>query len=238
MSEPIDGDVSLGAFGRAVMQDLREARGLQYASLAVLVLTLGFEWGPGNEVVVVSTIARVIDAQPGGAGIPVVGITGLVLVGLVQLITGTAALVGFAMFERTAHVAWRAVQRLRKGEEPKDWWQMRLSTRWALAFFIGASAVSLVQMTATGRTGWRVHRWVVAQSALLAGLATGFVAIVIAGAAFTARQFPATEPAADVVIAVAGNPLFWICLFVGLSVLGAIRNRLTGASGPTDDPID
>ncbi len=235
-------------FWRAIKADFRSASGTQYVALAILVALLIFEWGPGNETVVVTSIARVVDSQPGVGGIPLVGLTGLALVGLIQAISGAVALVGFAMFERTAQAGWTGVQRLRKGEPPADWWQLKVSTRWALAFFVGASAVALVQMVATGKTGFRNHRMVIAQSALLAGVTTGLLSAFIAGTTYVARQFPATEAGANTVIRLASNPLVWIGLFATIGLIGAIRSRFgsdepgmaddAAGLGSADDPID
>ena len=47
-------------FGRAVIADFRAATVGQYFALVLMVVVLAFEWGPGNEVVIVSTIARVV----------------------------------------------------------------------------------------------------------------------------------------------------------------------------------
>ncbi len=227
-------------FGRAVIADFRAATVGQYFALVLMVVVLAFEWGPGNEVVIVSTIAGVMEANPGWEGIPLVALTGFALVGGLQLFTGTVGLVGFAMFERTARAAWIGLNRLRKGAETADWWKLKLSTRWALAFLIGASAVGLIQMVTTGRTGWATHRRVIAQSALLAGLTTGAISATLAGAAFVARQYPATEGGAERLIAIASNPLTWIGLFAAIGVIGAIRSQFSSDEGSTgtDDPVD
>lgn len=237
-TEPDKGMIRL--FGRAVIDDFRAASVGQYFALVLMVVVLAFEWGPGNEVVIVSTIASVMEANPGWEGIPLVGLTGFALVGGIQFFTGTVGLVGFAMFERTAKAAWIGLNRLRNGAETADWWKLKLSTRWGLAFLIGASAVGLIQMVTTGRTGRAAHHRVIAQSALLAGATTAAISSLLAAAAFIARQYPATEGGAERVISIASNPLTWIGLFATIGLIGAIRSRFGGASpsAGTDDPVD
>ncbi len=224
----------LRLLGRAIVGDFKAAKATQLLMLLGMVLVLVYEWGPGNEAVVVSVIASVVDRYDGLGGIPLVALVAFVVVFVSQMVLGTISLTGFSMFDRTAQAAWAFMQSNFE-EERGGWWTLKLSTRWALGFLLGASAVVLFQLTMTGKVGLRTHWRVVRQSGLLAGVSTAVLSALIAAAAWVARQFPATEPAANRVVGVASNPLLWIALFIAIPIIGALKGRLVGESAETSE---
>ncbi len=209
----------------AIAADARAANLWRAIALVVVLVLLFFEWGAGNETVLVTAMATTYDANPSWVGVGLVFVVGFAVAGAIQLVAGLISSVGYGALANITTVARNFLHRMRPDLKGTNWWSLSWGPRFFVAFAIGASAVVLLQQTATGETGWRAHWRVVLQSAVLTAFGAGVVGALLTGVAQIGRMFPATEPAVDAFIGFASSPIPWFVLFAGIAVVAWIRSR-------------
>lgn len=209
----------------ALGADWRAAPWRRRAWLVGVIAWLAYEWGPGNETVTPWLLARILRDTGGIQAIPITAGIGFAFTTAQQLASGFTALAGFTLFERSADAAWR---RLRAGrpDEPGAWGQLGWGARSALVFGLGTTAVALVEVMTTGRTGVRHHRAVIVSSAVLCGLLVAAIATVTASLVVVGRHVDALTDPTDTLLRVLGNPLVWLGLLLGSALLGWLRRRV------------
>lgn len=197
---------------RAALVDLRSARPGQIVALLVVVAWLAFEWGPGNEIAVPTILMGLLNRIEGVEALLIMPVAGFLLGLGLQLISGLVAAVGFSMLDNTAHAAWVMLRRWRPTAEAKDFLALGWVGRWSLAFFVGTTAVVLVQLFTTGEAAARRHLRAVIISSMLVGATISAIAAAVATAVVLGRRYPGIEPYVDDVVGLLANPLFWIGL--------------------------
>ena len=210
---------------QAVAADARAANLWRTIALVVVLVLLFFEWGAGNETILVTAMASTYDSTPNWGGVGLVFVVGVAVAGAIQLIAGLISSVGYGVLSNITTVARNFLLRMRPDLAGTNWWSLGWGPRFFVAFAIGASAVVLLQQTATGDTGWRAHWKVVLQSATMTAVGAGTVGALLTGVAQIGRMFPATEPAVDAFIGFASSPWPWFALFTGLAVVAWWRGR-------------
>ncbi len=210
---------------KAIAADARSADLWRTIALVMVLVLLFFEWGAGNETVLVTAMASTYDASPNWGGVGLVFVVGFAVAGGIQLIAGFISSIGYGVLSNITTVARSFLLRMRPDLEGTNWWSLGWGQRFFVAFAIGASAVVLLQQTATGQTGWRAHHRVVFQSALLTASGAAAVGALLTGVAQIGRMFPATEPAVDAFIGFASSPWPWFALFTGIAVVAWWRGR-------------
>lgn len=200
------------ALGRAVRADIRSASAIQVLALAVLIAWLAFEWGPGNEIAVPSTMMALLERLDGLLALAIMPAAGFGLGFALQLVSGLIAAVGFSMLDNTARAAWLALRRWRRSGDPGDYLSMGWPARWGVSFLIGTTAVVLIQLFTTGEARVvRQVRPILISATLVAGTISGLALLVTIGVVI-ARRYPAAQPTVDRGVAVLANPLTWIVL--------------------------
>jgi len=210
---------------KAIVADAQAANLWRTIALVVVLVLLFFEWGAGNETVLVTAMASTYDANPNWFGVGLVFLVGFAVAGIIQLVAGLISSVGYGALANITTVARNFLLRIRPDLEGTNWWSLGWGPRFFVAFAIGASAVVLLQQTTTGDTGWRAHWKVVLQSATLTAFGAGVVGALLTGVAQIGRLFPATEPAVDAFIGFASSPWPWFVLFTGIAVVAWFRSR-------------
>lgn len=210
---------------KAIVADARAADLWRTIALVVVLLLLFFEWGAGNETVMVTAMASTYDSSPNWLGVGLVFLVGFAVAGSIQLIAGFISSVGYGALSNITTVARNFLLRIRPDLKGTNWWTLGWGPRFFVAFAIGASAVVLLQQTTTGETGWRAHWKVVVQSATLTAFGAGIVGAALTGIAQIGRMFPATESAVDSFIGFASSPIPWFILFTGIAVVAWYRSR-------------
>ncbi len=214
--------VTTESFRSALSSDFRAAPWRRRFALVAVVGWLAYEWGPGNETITPWILANVVSGYSGVAVIPMAAAVGFALTSVQQLVSGFTALAGFSIFDRTSRAAWERL-RGKSSVAPSDWNRLGLGARCVLVFGLGTTAVALVQIMSTGRTGVRRHASVVVRSALLCGTLVGSIAAAVAAMAFVGRSVEAWSGGTEWTLRVLGNPLFWI----GLLLFGTLVNLTT-----------
>lgn len=206
---------------RAFSTDFRAANWARRFALMAVIGWLVYEWGAGNETLTPWILAKVIKDTHGAVAIPVTAGIGFGFTTVQQLASGFTALTGFSMFDRTANAAW---QRLRGENDtaPGEWSRLTPVGRGALVFGLGTTAVALIQIMSTGRTGVRRHASVVVQSAFLCGAMVGGIGALAASVAVIGRRVHSLARGTEWILRILGNPLFW----VGLLLLGVVVNSV------------
>lgn len=210
---------------KAIAADARAADFWHTIALIIVLVLLFFEWGAGNETVLVTAMASTYDANPNWFGVGLVFVVGFAVAGAIQLVAGLISSIGYGALSNITTVARNFLLRLRPDLKGTNWWTLGWGPRFFVAFAVGASAVVLLQQTTTGETGWRSHWKVVLQSALLTASGAGAVGALLTGVAQIGRRFPSTEPAVDAFIGFASSPWPWFVLFTGLAVVAWFRSR-------------
>ena len=210
---------------QAIAADARAANLWRTIALVVVLILLFFEWGAGNETILVTAMASTYDNSPNWLGVGLVFVVGFAVAFAIQIIAGSISSIGYGALSNITSVARNFLLRIRPDLEGTNWWSLGWGPRFFVAFGVGASAVVLLQQTATGATGWRAHWRVVRQSATLTAFGAGFVGSLLTGVAQIGRLFPATEPAVDAFIGFASSPWPWFVLFTGLAVIAWYRAR-------------
>lgn len=222
------GDDPDAGLRRALLADWRAAPWRRRIWLAGVIAWLAYEWGPGNETVTPWLLARILRNTEGVAAIPVTAGIGFAFTAAQQLASGLTALAGFTLFERSAQAAWRRL-RADRPDEPGAWAGLGLGARCALVFGLGTTAVALVEVMTTGRTGVRPHRSAVAAAALLCGLIVAAIGGITASLVVLGRHVDALAGPTDTLLRVLGNPLVWL----GLLGVGVVVRRLRGRAAST-----
>lgn len=210
---------------RAVVADARSADLVRSAALVVVLILLFFEWGAGNETIQVTAMATTYDRNPSWIGVGLVFGVGFVVAFAIQLIAGSISSVGYGALANITTVARNFLLRLRPDLEGTNWWTLGWGPRFFLSFAVGASAVVLLQQTASGRTGFMAHRRVVLQSAVLTSTGVGAVGALLSAAAQIGRMIPSLEPKVDAFVGFASSPWPWFVLFSGLAAWAWFRSR-------------
>ncbi|MCU1392949.1 MAG: hypothetical protein JWM34_1377 [Ilumatobacteraceae bacterium] len=211
---------------RAFLADFGAASWARRLALVAVLGWLFYEWGAGNETVTPWLLAKIIKDTHGVVSIPITAAIGFGFTTLQQLASGFTALAGFSIFDRTAEAAW---QRLRGQNEtaPGEWSHLTPIGRCALVFGLGTTAVSLVQIMATGKVGVRRHAKAVVQSATLCGTLVAAIGALAATVAVVGRHFHSLKKPTEWILRILGNPLFWVGLLLLGVVVGMLRRRLT-----------
>lgn len=220
---------ALRLFGRAAVADFRSATLWQIIALIAVFLWLAFEWGPGNEIAVPTLLMGLLNRIPGPEAIFIMPIAGFVLGFGLQLISGLIAAIGFSMLENTAQAAWTTLQRWRPDAESKTFLSLGWAARWGVAFFIGTTAVVLIQLFTTGEAKAARHIRAVLISAGLVGGTIGAIALVVAVAVVLGRRYSTFEPYVDSTVDLLANPLFWIGLLAFGLVISQVGAKLRPA---------
>lgn len=210
---------------KAIAADARAANVWRTIALVIVLVLLFFEWGAGNETILVTAMASTYDSNPNWLGVGLVFVAGFLVAGIIQLVAGFISSIGYGALSNITTVARNFLLRLRPDLKGTNWWSLGWGPRFFVAFAVGASAVVLLQQTTTGETGWRAHWKVVLQSATLTAFGAGTVGALLTGVAQVGRMFPATEPAVDAFIGFASSPWPWFVLFTGIAVVAWYRSR-------------
>jgi hypothetical protein len=210
---------------RAIGADFAYSTWLRRLALVGVCCWLAYEWGPGNEAVTPWLLVSVLGRTDGALAILVTAAVGFAFTTLQQLASGCTALLGFSMFERTAHASWRLLHR-RQSELP-EWSQLGWPSRAVLVFGLGTTAVALIQIMTTGQAGVRPHRRTITMSALLCGALVGTIGALIASLVVLAQRIPALAEPTEWLLRILGNPLLWLSLVAAVLVVPVIRSRRT-----------
>lgn len=221
---------TVAQLANAAFLDLRSANAVQVLALVVLIGWLIFEWGPGNEIAIPTLLMGLLNRLDGNEALPIMPIAGFALGFGLQLASGAIAALGFSMLDNTAQAAWLTLRRWRSGTETKNFLTLGWTARWGLAFFVGTTAVVLIQLFTTGEArAWR-HMRAVMLSATLVGATIGAISTVVTVAVVLGRRFSAIEPYVDRLVDLLSNPLFWMAV-LALGVLGTHLSRRFQRSG-------
>jgi hypothetical protein len=221
---------------RAMVLDFRTSGWGPRVALVGVVAWLVYEWGPGNETFAPWVLAILLDHLDGFTAVIVVGAVAFALTALQQLASGFTALVGFSVLDRTAQASWQRLERSNPGLRG-GWWSMRWSTRVALVFGLGTTAVALMQIITTGQVGVRVHARAIAVSAAICGAGVAIVSAVCAGIVAVGRAVDAWSDTTDRLVAMLAQPWLWILLAAVLVVREVVAGRRAGAQAvPTEQP--
>ena len=210
---------------QAVAADARSANLFRAVALVIVLILLFFEWGAGNETIQVTAMATTYDRNPDWIGVGLVFVVGFAVAFAIQIIAGSISSVGYGALANLTTVARNFLLRLRPDLEGTNWWTLGWGARFFLSFAVGASAVVLLQQTATGATGFLAHQRVVLQSAVLTSTGVGAVGAMLAGAAQIGRMVPAFEPGVDAFVGFASSPWPWFVLFTSIAVWAWYRSR-------------
>lgn len=216
---------------RAALADLRSARFGQLVALVAVVAWLIFEWGPGNEIAVPSLLMALLNRLDGPTAIVLMPVAGFSLGFGLQMVSGLIAAIGFSSLDHTARAAWLTLRRWRQTSETKDFLALGWAARWGVAFFVGTSAVVLIQLFTTGDARASRHLRAVWISAALVGATIASVAAAVTVAVVLGRRFPALEPHVDRTVALLANPLFWVALLAA----GLLGSEVVSRLRPTGD---
>ena len=227
-SEPSDSEPgAVRRLATAAKADLRSARPAQVIALIVVVAWLIFEWGPGNEITVPTLLMGLLNRLNGNEALLIMPIAGFALGLALQLFSGLVAAIGFSMLDNTAKAAWHTLRQWRPTSETKDFMALGWVGRWGVAFFVGTTAVVLMQLFTTGEARAARHLRAVVTSAVLVGATIGAIATVVTVAVVLGRRYAAAEPYVDQVVNLLSNPLFWTALLT----LGLLGSQLTKRFG-------
>ena len=226
------------SFRQAARADLAGASGIRVLGVVALLSWLLFQWGIGNDALLPAISARafdafedptVIDVASGdlhwGAGVLAAlaaGFAGFVFWTLTQLLDAVLVLMGTRL---VPNVVGRLGENLRQRGWVKEWRELAWSTRWMIAYGVGASAAGLVDALATGRPGVAGRRWMICSAALVSSVTVGLIVTAVAGAAVVGLRIEGAQPATEVFIRYAKNPLTWLAIFGLVIVVNSIRNR-------------
>lgn len=226
--EPGDGEPgTVRQLATAARKDLRSARPIQVFALIVVLAWLVFEWGPGNEIAVPTLLMGLLNRIDGNEALLIMPVAGFALGFLLQLCSGLIAAVGFSMLDHTAKAAWVTLRRWRSTSDDRDFLSLGWAGRWGVAFFVGTTAVVLIQLFTTGEARASRHLRAVVVSAGLVGLTIGAVATVVTVAVVIGRRYAAAEPYVDGIVGLLSNPLFWMALLA----LGLVGSQVTKRFG-------
>lgn len=206
----------------AVGSDFRAATWAGRVALLAVCGWLAYEWGPGNEAVTPWLLIRVLDSTEGWWAVAITAAVGFTFTATQQFVSGLTALAGFSMFDRTATAARETLRR--KSTQPAEWRTLSMLRRALLVFSLGTTAVALVQIVSTGRTGVRRHVRVIAASAVLCGFLVAVIGGAVAALLVLAEQFPSTEGSARWLIRVLGSPVPWLVL-AAVAFAGPLLSR-------------
>ena len=212
-----------------ITEDLWTNTGVTLVAGAATLAWLAFQWGFGNDVLLPTITARVYNAieqppnwQTGITAAAAATAAGGAFWALTQLLDTVIVLAGLRLLPRVSHRLgnWLTTKHL---IIPYD--QMRPTTRWAIAYVAGASAVCLIDALATGQPGIARRRTMIAQTiALSAGTITLIVATVTT-ATMAGQRTPALQPAASTLANYAANPLTWVAVVAVIALAGRICDR-------------
>jgi len=219
---------------RAMALDFRTSGWGPRVALVGVVAWLVYEWGPGNETVTPWVLANLLDHFDGFTAVVVVGAVAFAFTTLQQLASGFTALVGFSVLDRTAQASWQRLERSNSGLRG-GWWSMRWSTRAALVFGLGSTAVALMQIITTGQVGVRVHARAVASSAAICGAVVAVISAVCAGIVAVGRAVDAWSGATDRFVAILAQPWLWLLLAAALVAREAVAGRRAGAQAESTE---
>jgi hypothetical protein len=209
---------------RAIALDFRTSGWGARVALVGVVAWLVYEWGPGNETVTPWVLANLLERFDGVTAVIVVGVVAFAFTTLQQLASGFTALAGFSVLHRTAQASWerleRSNSRLRGG-----WWSMRWSSRVAVVFGLGTTAVALMQIITTGQVGVRTHARAVATSAAVCGATLAVISTVCAGIIAVGRAVEAWSDATDRLVEVLARPWPWLVLAAAMLVREVMAGR-------------
>lgn len=212
---------------------------MRVLGVVALLGWLVFQWGIGNDALLPTISARafdafedpaVIDAAGGdlrwGAGVLAAlaaGLVGFVFWTVTQLLDAVLVLLGIRL---VPNIVDRLGDNLRERGWVKEWSDLAWSTRWMIAYGVGASAAGLVDALATGRPGVRGRRWMICTAALVSSVTVGLLVTAVAGAAVVGLRIEAAQPATEVFIRFAKNPVTWLVIFGLVIAVNSVRSRL------------
>lgn len=212
---------------RAVALDFRTSGWGARVALVGVVAWLVYEWGPGNETVTPWVLANLLERFDGVTAVIVVGVVAFAFTTLQQLASGFTALAGFSVLHRTAQASWERLERSNSGLRG-GWWSMRWSSRVAVVFGLGTTAVALMQIITTGQVGVRTHARAVATSAAVCGATLAVISTVCAGIIAVGRAVEAWSDATDRLVEVLARPWPWLMLAAAMLVREVVAGRRAG----------
>ena len=212
---------------RAMALDFRTSGWGARAALVGVVAWLVYEWGPGNETVTPWVLANLLERFDGVTAVIVVGVVAFAFTTLQQLASGFTALAGFSVLHRTAQASWERLERSNSGLRG-GWWSMRWSSRVAVVFGLGTTAVALMQIITTGQVGVRTHARAVATSAAVCGATLAVISTVCAGIIAVGRAVEAWSDATDRLVEVLARPWPWLMLAAAMLVREVVAGRRAG----------
>ena len=212
---------------RAMALDFRTSGWGARVALVGVVAWLVYEWGPGNETVTPWVLANLLERFDGVTAVIVVGVVAFAFTTLQQLASGFTALAGFSVLHRTAQASWERLERSNSGLRG-GWWSMRWSSRVAVVFGLGTTAVALMQIITTGQVGVRTHARAVATSAAVCGATLAVISTVCAGIIAVGRAVEAWSDATDRLVEVLARPWPWLMLAAAMLVREVVAGRRAG----------
>jgi len=219
---------------RAMALDFRTSGWGPRLALVGVVAWLVYEWGPGNETVTPWVLANLLDRFEGFTAVIVVAAVAFAFTTLQQLASGFMALAGFSVLDRTAQASWQRLERSSSGLRG-GWQSMRWSTRVAVVFGLGTTAVALMQIITTGQVGVRVHARVVVASAAVCGATVAVIGAVCAGIVAVGRAVEPWRNAADRLVGLLAQPWLWLLLAAVMVVREAVAGRRAGAQAESTE---
>ena len=218
-----------------VKGDFASAAGRKLVLVVLLILWMGFQWGPGNDIILAPLAATVFDTvddtSSWGIGVLAVGAAAVVSTLFWAATQALDAVVVLSGIKLVPGVMERLGRSLRRRGLVTAYADMRWTTRWMLSYATGVSVLGLVDVLATGRAGVRGRRVMLAQSVMLSAGTVGLVVAAVATAPMIAARYPATADEADTFLRYARNPLVWLAIFGGVFLIDRLRDRRSGADG-------
>lgn len=214
-----------------IRADLSGASGLRLLAAALLLVWLAFQWGIGNESLTAWSSSVVFDSiddretwLQGLAAAGLAGFVGFLIWTITQTLDAVLVISGMALIPRSID---RVSRFLRQKGWVTPYSEMKWSTRWILAYATGASAVCLVDVLATGRSGLAGRRRMIVSSVLLSSVTIGAIVFLVGVAAVVAVRVPATADEAETFVRYARNPLTWIVIIGMVFLAGHLWSKLT-----------
>ena len=215
--------------------DLRAASGFGILAVACLLVWMAFQWGFGNDTVLpwlsALTFDAVDDRETWGRGLSAIGLTALTGFTFWAVSQALDAVVMLAGLKLVPGLTQRLSIFLRRKGWVSPYDELKLSTRWIMAYGAGASIPCLVDFFATGEQGIQRRKRMIIESTLLSAGSVGIVIALVAFAAVLGVRIPATASGAETFIRYARNPLTWIVI-LGLVF---VANHAFGRDDPEND---
>lgn len=223
---------------QTVKRDFSSAAGARILGVVVLLMWMAFQWGWGNDILLPPIVARAFEAVDNGKtwlnGIAAIGAgtgAGGLFWGITQAVDALIVLSGLRLIP---NITERISQFLRRQGWVKPFAELSFGTRFLIAYMSGASILCLVDVFATGQSGFRSRWKMVVQAVALAVAGVAIAVAVVCAAIAVGARVPATEGAADFILRYARNPLTWLVIYGSLVGISALSSRFADSDNSSD----